>query len=254
VQVYTAASYNANFYQMLELRSNANSSYNALAAQFRHRMSRGFQVMANYTWSHALDYNPYIGTGYGSYTLYDPANLRAEHGNSSLDVRDRFVFSGTWAPRLHSTQLWNIIGDGWRISPVVQVQNGLPFTPSVSKSPTGAAFSTINGSGGANRLIILGRNQYHGPAMISADLRVAKNFYFDRLGEHWRLELLGEVFNLPNHQNITKISTGAYTASGSTTTGVGTLTFNPNFGTYLNANSNTMYSERQMQLGARLHF
>jgi hypothetical protein len=254
VQVYTNASFNQNFYQMLEIKSSANSAYSALAVQFRHRMSHNFQVMANYTWAHALDYNPYIGTGYGSYQFYDPAQPRAEYGNSSLDVRNRAVISGVWAPRVHGSKLLETLADGWRVSPIFQMQNGLPFSPTISKGPTGAAFSTVNGSGGANRLAIVGRNQLRGPALIQTDLRLSKNFYFDKLGEHWRFEFLAEVFNLPNHQNITKISTAAFTASGSTTSGVGTLTFNPNYGTYLNSNSNLLYSERQMQLGARLHF
>jgi hypothetical protein len=261
VNVYTSNSFNnSGFYQLLELKSNANSAYHALAAQFRHRMSHGFQLMANYTWAHALDYNPYIGTGYGSYTMYDPANFRAEYGNSSLDVRNRAVVSGVWVPRFNGSRTLRLLTDGWRVSPILQVQNGLHFSPTISKGPTGAAYSTINGSGGSNRLAIVGRNRFTAPALIQVDLRISKNFYFDKLGEHWRFELLGEVFNLPNHQNITKISTAAYSASGSTTpvagatSGVGTLTFNQNFGTYLNSNSNMMFSERQMQLGARLHF
>jgi hypothetical protein len=255
VNVYTSNSFTSSgFYQLLELRSNANSAYHALAAQFRHRMSHGFQLMANYTWAHALDYNPYIGTGYGSYTMYDPANFRAEYGNSSLDVRNRAVVSGVWVPRVNGTRTLRLLTDGWRVSPILQVQNGLHFSPMVSKSPSGGAFATINGSGGANRIAMLGRNRFTAPALIQVDLRISKNFYFDKLGEHWRLEILGEVFNLPNHQNITKVNNTAFAASGSTTSGVGTLTFAPTFGTYQNSNSNLLYSERQMQLGARLHF
>ena len=66
--------------------------------------------------------------------------------------------------------------------------------------------------------------------------------------ERARLELLAEVFNVLNHQNITSISSAAYTVSGTT------LNSNPNFDTYLNSNSNTVYSQRQVQVAARLHF
>jgi hypothetical protein len=254
VQVYTGTSINPNFGQILDIRSNVNSSYNGLAIQIRHRMSKSFQLMSNYTWAHALDFNPYIGTGYGSYNQYDPENLRAEYGNSSLDVRHRFVFSAVYAPSVHASRFWENVVDGWRISPIVQIQSGLPFTPSVTGHATGSAFSTINGSGGSNRIESLGRNQFNFPATATTDLRVSKNFDLDRLGEHFRLELLGEAFNLFNHQNITAISTAAYTATGSTSTGTGTLVFNPNFATYKNSNSNTVYSSRQIQVGARLHF
>ena len=66
--------------------------------------------------------------------------------------------------------------------------------------------------------------------------------------EKYRLELLGEAFNLFNHQNVTGVNNTGYTISGST------LTFNTNFGTVTNANSNTIYRERQIQLAVRLAF
>jgi hypothetical protein len=265
VQVYSGATNNPSFGQILDVRSNVNSSYNGLAVQVRHRMTGTFELMSNYTWSHALDYNPYIGTGYGSYNQYDPENLREEYGNSSLDVRQRFVFSAIYAPRLHGGKLWEAFADGWRISPIVQIQTGLPYTPSVSGSPTGVNFSTINGAGGANRIVQLGRNQFNYPGTQTADLRISKNIEMDRFGEHVRMELLGEVFNLMNHQNITGISTAGYTVCNSNSSTACSvlpssskafpyLVFNQHFGTYTNSNSNTVYSDRQIQIGARLHF
>jgi hypothetical protein len=66
-----------------------------------------------------------------------------------------------------------------------------------------------------------------------------------------RLELLGEVFNIMNHQNITGIEDEAYTLS--TTNGTA-LTPTSDFGTFTNSNSNWAYSSRQIQIAARLHF
>jgi hypothetical protein len=57
--------------------------------------------MANYTWSHALDDNPYLSTVVPSYNALDPTNLKLEHGNSSLDVRQRFVFAAVYQPQTH---------------------------------------------------------------------------------------------------------------------------------------------------------
>jgi hypothetical protein len=54
-----------------------------------------------------------------------------------------------------------------------------------------------------------------------------------------------------NHQNITSVSHGAYSISTGSTN---TFNFVQNYGTYLNSNSNTIYSQREMQLAARLHF
>jgi hypothetical protein len=71
--------------------------------------------------------------------------------------------------------------------------------------------------------------------------------------EKYRLELLGEAFNLFNHQNVTGVNNTGYTISGNTLSNA-TLTFNPNFGVVTNANSNTIYRERQIQLAIRLAF
>jgi hypothetical protein len=37
------------------MRNDADSSYNALQAQFRHRFSHGLQTLLSYTWAHAID-------------------------------------------------------------------------------------------------------------------------------------------------------------------------------------------------------
>jgi hypothetical protein len=131
--------------EILDVKSDVNSSYNALAVQLNHRYENGFSLMANYTWSHALDDNPYLSTVVPSYTALDPTDLQLEHGNSSLDVRQRFVFAAVYQPQTHFHGLKDKIIGGWRIAPVVQVQNGLPFTPFVSGSV--AAWSASNPTG-----------------------------------------------------------------------------------------------------------
>jgi hypothetical protein len=92
---------NPAYGQILDVKSNVNSSYNALAVQVNHRYQSGFSLMANYTWAHALDDNPYLSTVVPSYTALDPTNLKLEHGNSSLDVRHRFVFAAVYQPQTH---------------------------------------------------------------------------------------------------------------------------------------------------------
>ena len=253
-KLFTGASRpNPLYGDILEISSNVNSSYNALAVQLNRRFSQGFSLLTNYTWSHALDFNPYIGTGVPTYNIFDPTNLSDEYGNSSLDVRQRFVFAAVYQPDFHQHGWRAYATEGWRIAPIVQAQTGLPYTPSVSGSAPGGAFKGINGTGSsANRIDILGRNQVTNPKQAVVDLRVGKNFNLP--GAHldrFRLELFAEVFNLMNHQNITSVSHGAYSI---TTGSTNTLNFVPNYGTYLNSNSNTVYSQREMQLAARLHF
>jgi hypothetical protein len=260
---------NPAYGEILDVRSNVNSSYNALAVQLNHRYEHGIELLMNYTLSHALDDNSYLSTSVPTYTAYDPNNLSLEHGNSALDVRQRFVFAAIYQPQTHFHGVKDKVIGGWRISPIIQMQTGLPFTPTVSGTagsltvPDGTdgctaavgctaiiAYDGLNGSGSsADRLPWIDRNTYHYPKTAVVDGRLGKSFFinaphFDRL----RLEVFGEVFNIMNHQNITGIVNEAYSLASTT------LTQQANFGTYDNANSNYTYSPRQIQLAARLHF
>jgi hypothetical protein len=247
---------NPNFGDILEIASNVNSKYNALAVQLNRRYSHGLSILSNFTWAHAQDFNPYIGTGVPTFNVFDPTDLRKEYGNSSLDVRHRFVFAGIYEPQVHINGWEKYLVDGWRIAPVLQIQNGLPYSPKVTGGTSAGEFKTINGVGSsADRIDILGRNQFTMPKTANVDLRVGKNFYLPdtRIGSY-RLEIFAEAFNLLNHQNITSVSNGAYSIPSGNATLQNTLNFLPSYGTYLNSNSNNIYSQRQMQLSARLHF
>ena len=120
--------------------------------------------------------------------------------------------------------------------------------------------NSLNGSDGPTRLGVFGRNTLQYPRTQVLDLRLSKRFQFF---ERYNLELLGESFNLANHQNVTALQTTAYSIG--TTTGVGnTLTFNttgsganvsPLYQVVTNTNSaGFAYTPRQLQLSARFQF
>jgi hypothetical protein len=165
------------------------------------------------------------------------------------------------------------VTNDWQLSPVFQIQSGLPFSANVSGSaPSG--LGGINGSNGSNRLDI-GRNTFSQPGTWVADLRVAKNF---PRTERVKMELSTDFFNLANKQNVTGVNTTAYFASstGTVATPSGTVTctaaspclnfnttgptptvgapFAPLFASRTNSNSNFTYSPRQIQLGLRIKF
>jgi hypothetical protein len=260
---------NPAYGQILKVLSDVNSSYNALAVQLNHRWEKGLSFMSNYTWSHALDDNPYLSTVVPTFNRLDPTDRHLEHGNSVLDVRQRFVGAFVFQPQTHFHGLTDTLIGGWRIAPIVQLQAGLPFTPYVSGSVSGltvpngvdgcttaagctvnSAYKGLNGSGSsADRLPWIDRNTYNYPRTAVVDVRVGKNFYINlpHLNSS-RLEFFAEAFNLMNHQNITGITDEAYTLSGTS------LTPNSSFGNYTNSNSNYMYTPRQIQLAARYHF
>ena len=84
---------------------------------------------------------------------------------------------------------------------------------------------------------------------IDMDLRLSKKVMFS---ERWGVELLGEAFNIFNHQNVTGVNNTGYIIGG--TAAAPTLTYNSSFGSVTNSNSNFAYSPRQVQIGARLLF
>jgi len=267
--------HNAAYYQILQVQSSVNSSYNALAFQINHRYQHGLSLLSNITWSHALDENPYESTVVPGYNLTDPTNPRADYGNSNTNVPIRFVAAAVYQPQTHFHGLERLLLDGWRVAPLVQIQNGFNYSPTISYSSfktvtlnsgaTGTLAGTgVNGAGSSStRVPWIARNGYAYPKTAVFDLRLGKNFSLPALNRFGlngepRLEVFAEVFNVMNHQNITGLTTEAYTLTDS---GVGTAanpvqTLSPYaaFGTYTSSNSNYTYSPRQLQVSARLHF
>ncbi|HEU5233368.1 MAG TPA: TonB-dependent receptor [Terriglobales bacterium] len=256
--LYTAR-LNSAFGSMTDVFSGLNGSYNALAAQFTHRMTKNVEFNANYTWAHAIDYNQNESTFSDTNDLFDPYNLSLEKGNSIYDVPNRFVFNAVAQTPWRLDGWKGILSNGWEIAPLVQIQDGLPYSLTTSggaPSGTGALLSsTINGSGGRSGLPILQRNSFRFPGTQVVDLRISKHFAFH---DRYSLELLGEAFNLLNHFNATGITTLGYKTGGTAAAPIltpnvdntGTLLF----GQVTNANSNFAYSPRQVQLGVRLMF
>jgi hypothetical protein len=100
------------------------------------------------------------------------------------------------------------------------------------------------GTGGQYRLPFIGRNTFHYGNLYNVDLRLSRHIHF---GERRSLEFLAEAFNLFNHQIITDRSDSLYAVRGYT------LQYDSRFDTPTAA-ANTIYREREIQLGARFHF
>jgi hypothetical protein len=260
---------NPNYQQISEIVSRANSTYEAAILKLVRYGRRGLSLHANYTYAHAMDWNPNESTTAAGSDVLDPANFSQEYGTSNLDVRHSAavmaVIEAPW--KLHGPA--GQFANGWMISGIGQFRSGLPYTMRTSGSlaeefdqTTGAAIVALgpgmNGSGGDNRVYGVGRNTYRYPATWKADMRVGKKL---DLGQMRQLELLVESFNLFNHQNVTELETIGYYLESGTASTLPTLNFltglkanTTEFGQPLNVNATNYYRERQIQVGVRMRF
>ncbi len=263
---YTASTLNPAFNAVTDVISNINSSYNGLTAEMQKRANAFFAFDVNYTWSHALDFAQNASTQASTNGWFDPyGNARANYGNSNFNVPHRVV---GWAllnfPGVKDGNVLKWIANGWSLKPLVQAQTGLPYSATVGGTTPNQCYYTAGclqaaGSGlsgtGITYIPQIGRNTFHQSPTLQADLRAEKDFTFV---ERFHLQLIGEAFNLPNHLNITGLTTQGYTstvAQGSPTTApTANLVFQPAFQTVTSANSNYAYSPRQIQLALRLLF
>jgi hypothetical protein len=223
--------------------------------QFQRRMTNGWSVQSNYTWSRAIDYGQQFGTFAASFmTVSNPFDLSYDKNYSANNIPHKFVASGVFRPAeffgLAKTGWTNAIFGDLQFSPIFVIASGYAMPASIPATFP-ASFSTpsntLFGAGGVLGIPFL-RNVNRRPYTTTTDLRVSKRIRFT---ENMRLELLAEGFNIFNRSNVTGVNT-TYISNINFTTGV--LTYNPNFGSTTTINNTITLAPRQIQLGARFHF
>jgi hypothetical protein len=116
---------NARFSNLYFPLPDVNASYDAAVFTATRRFRRGFQVDANYTWSHAIDTSSYeVG-----FQQTDPGNQLLNKGSSDFDVRHNFVLDTLWeipAFRARHDFLGTVLG-GWTITGIMSKHTGFPY-------------------------------------------------------------------------------------------------------------------------------
>jgi hypothetical protein len=247
VPVYKAARPNANFGRITNISYTTGSRYNGLVVQLNRRITRGLQYQVAYTFSIARDDGQGSTTFSSANNILDPFNLRGENGTSNFDFRHRFVANAVWQPDYFKDKgaVARALFTGFTFSPVVSVSSGAPFTGTVSGNAAGGTSFGIIGAGGSNRPPFIPRNAFRLPHTAVVDFRISRRF---GIKEYGKLEILGEAFNLFNHQNFTSVGTQIYSISGTT------LNFTSSFGKPNNANNTFSFVQRQIQMSARFIF
>jgi hypothetical protein len=233
-----------------------------MQASIEKRLSKGFYLLANWTFAHGFDN---IGGDGGSNgpIPQDPTNRRADWATSNSDIRHRINIAATYQlpfgpgrPFANGSSVLSYLVRNWELGGIVVLQSGLPYTVTVSGSPsnTGAG-SRANLVPGVNPIPAqqsiaqwfnpaafttppaftwgtLGRNSLSGPAIYNLDATISRKFVF---GEQRELGFRWELFNTLNHPQF-----GLPNATAGVG-GAGTIT-------------TTQRSNRQMQVAVRLGF
>lgn len=256
---------NPAYGSITDIVSETNSRYRGGMVRILRRLSPSLMVNVGYTWAHAIDDGQNEATYAERNDVYDPADLRLEHGTSNYDVRQRVA--GAVAVR----EPWRLRGaagtffGGYSLAAAGEWRTGLPYsmrTLGPAPAPACSYQDWLNAGGatgdGANCLkavqqpgAVLADPQtaVHiaslGPSLNGSggeDLipRVGRNTFrypgeanLDlrltkriRLSDRYDLLLLGEAFNALNHQNVTAIQTIGYRAGNDTAhANMGTLTW-----------------------------
>jgi hypothetical protein len=215
-------------------------SYNALQAKLEKRFSRGFQMLASYSYSRCMD----VGSNQGAPLMY--SQMFANHGPCDYDLPQNMAISSVYELPFgkgrkflgSANPLVDGIFGGWEIAGIFTARSGLPFTPTISgdRANTGisgqrpnrltsgtlddptvakwfdvSAFSTPDQYTYGNS----GRNILRGDGLVQFDMTLKKIF---SIRERSKLEFRAEAFNLFNQPTFSNPNATIGTAAAGTVT------------------------------------
>jgi hypothetical protein len=222
-----------------------SSNYQSLQVQLTKRYSNGLWFTSAFTWGKGLGY---INDDDGGLQFF--INWRRNYGpmdfDRKLNFEETFTYDlpfGRGRAFLNSNRFADAVLGGWRISGIISVVSGLPFTvianggtlntpgttqtatltgkfrvlhgigpgvqwfdPTAFSQPTGCTTNPCTNPGLGNT----GRNQFRGPGYIQDNISLAKSF---RLYRETALEARVDAFQLSNTPQFNNPNVSSITAS-----------------------------------------
>lgn len=215
---------NENFREVRVVSNTATSDYRALLAQYQHRLSRGLQALASYTWARSVD-----NASGDSDVNGEAGNPLLPPGRTASDFDVRHSAAAALAYDVRPLERWGLLrlllGDlsadavfRARTATPLSVffgktllsgdSFGLVFPDIVAGRPFYVDDFTVAGGRRINREAFaepgstgrpLARNALRGFGMWQADVGLRRRFV---LTERVQLQLRAEVFNIFNHPSF----------------------------------------------------
>ena len=242
------------------LVDTGNSVYHSMQLTVEKRLSRGFSILAFYTFSKSIDDES--NNAQFTFSNPHPTDQRFNRGVSDFDIRHNFRTSAVYEmPRLtgRNAVMRGVLG-GWNLSTILDLRSGFPFslTSGRDNSFSGMGLdradltgnpalssdrpkdqlirryfdTTLVRTNAAGTYGNAPRNFLRALGPFNIDASLMKDFV---LRENLKLQLRGEFFNLLNHTNLGQPGTNFSSAT--------------NFGVINGADS-----PRILQVGARVSF
>lgn len=186
-----------NIYQW---ENHAGSVYHGLSLSLNRRLSNEIEFSGSYTLSKAID----DASDYDEQPE-NPYSLPVERALSANDQRHRFVFSGTFdlpfgdeEDGKESAEVLAKLFGNIEAAPILTIGSGRPINPLVGFDANRSGSFPLS-----SRPVGFGRNSLGTGTQVELDLRVLKFF---KVGEHGKLDLVVESFNLLNHTNVVALN------------------------------------------------
>jgi hypothetical protein len=233
------------------MRNAADSGYQALQAQYRHRLTHGLQTLLSYTWAHSID-----DASFDGYYLNVPLGRSPstqERGSSDYDIRHTFSGAVSYNIPARGGGISKRILGNWSTDSIAYARTAPPVNVVTGQSTFGAFLSgttsvqrpdlisgvqlwiadpNVAGGKKINRAAFivpatprqgtLGRNALRGFGATQVDLTLRRQF---KLRERLSLQARADFFNIFNH---------------------------PNFGSPINYLSSPLFGQSTQMLGASL--
>ncbi|MCS6952842.1 MAG: TonB-dependent receptor [Bryobacterales bacterium] len=215
--------------------NDGSNHYHGLQLKAEKRFSQGWNLVAHYTWSRAINYD-------GVYYPHDP---RVNRAIQDWNREHSFMMINQWEVPFGRGRRWlsnasrgvDLLLGGWQLNALTRWGSGLPFTPSYRDCgrdrDTGPCRPDIVGTISAAKASApsqfgwfvtaddvllnngqqsgpwrrpargafgnIGRNTLFGPGFYQTDLSIFKTF---QITERWSAQFRAETFNLFNNVNL----------------------------------------------------